>query len=495
MTKKLNILDTVTYLYLYIPVIIFLLFWIRLRFALPTLILLGVMFFGIIKNKKNNVNRINLNIWLLISTFIIFILLLIWCIYSGQGGFNPQYYDWQKHNVILNDLVNNKWPVRYEMDGRQGVLSYYIGFYLVPALIGKVTNFDVAQDAIIFWTALGLLLLILNIYQLYGNNHVKNLYLILFGLILFGTFIYIFSVIYHNWNPTDYQAIGVGACGDWFSHNLKIQYTTNITQLCYVFPQMIPAAIATVLFMKNIDNISVWGIICASLVLYSTFTFVGLIFLMILVLIYKLIVQRNVIKQNLKQLVSFGNICSILVIGVLALYILCNIMQPKPESAGMEFKLIEYQKELGGFILFQLSWILWVLILSKYEKHNFMMWGASIILFILPFYEFGGANDFCMRVSIPSLFVLNILVIKNMIGHFKDNSFYSWTLVLLLLLTGVAPMGQLNKNPWPNVMQNKHEYNMPFKYGTEFYKTSDVVKYQYVDWDANKGIAKILLKK
>lgn len=493
MIKKLEWLKIFSYLYLYVPIILFLVFWIKPYFSIPTIALLGVCLYRIFKMNSED-EKLKLNLAFSLSTFVVFVLILIWCIYSGQGGFNFQHSDWQKHNVLLNDLINKKWPVNYHMDGRHGVMSYYVGFYLIPALIGKATSFNVAQLVMLVWTALGILILVLNLYKNYGNNQVKNLFLILFGLILFGTFIYILSSIYRTWNPNNFNN-GLGTdTGDYFSYDLTIQYSTNITQLCYVFSQMVPTGVATFLFMRNIDNKAMWGIICIPLILYSSFTFVGLGLLMLLMLIYDLISNRKNIKHILKDLLSLNNVFAIISGLVLFLYILGNVLQSKPTSAGMNFEFINFRQDLIGFVIFQLSWILWILILLKYEKHNMVMWCASLILFVLPFFKYGEANDLCMRVSMPALFILNFIVIKNMICRYKKNSSYSKLIFLLLLLTGLGPMAQLKGNPWKNIIEDKHVYNMPFKQGPDFFNNGDNVKYQYVDWNANKGIAKAILR-
>ena len=247
--------------------------------------------------------------------------------------------------------------------------------------------------------------------------------------------------------------------------------------------------------MKNIDNKAIWGIICIPLILYSSFTFVGLGLLMLLVLIYDFISNRKNIKYILKDLLSLNNVFAIIGGFVLFLYILCNVLQSKPTSAGMNFEFINFRQDLIGFVIFQLSWILWISILFKYEKNNIVMWCASLILLVLPFFKYGEANDLCMRVSIPALFILNFIVIKNMICRYRKDPSYSKLMVLLLLLTGLGPMAQLKGNPWKNIIENKHVYNMPFKQGPDFFNNGDNVKYQYVDWDANKGIAKLILRK
>lgn len=69
--------------------------------------------------------------------------LLLWCVLSGLWAFTIQSSDWGKHNVLLEDLVNYEWPVKYGFHGG-GVMDYYIAGYLFPALLGKMLGGYVA---------------------------------------------------------------------------------------------------------------------------------------------------------------------------------------------------------------------------------------------------------------------------------------------------------------------------------------------------------------
>ena len=64
-----------------------------------------------------------------------------------------------------------------------------------------------------------------------------------------------------------------------------------------------------------------------------------------------------------------------------------------------------------------------------------------------------------------------------MICRYRKDPSYSKLMVLLLLLTGLGPMAQLKGNPWKNIIENKHVYNMPFKQGPDFFNNGDNVKY------------------
>ena len=49
MMKKLEWLKIFSYLYLYVPVILFLIFWIKPYFSIPTIVLLGICLYRIFK--------------------------------------------------------------------------------------------------------------------------------------------------------------------------------------------------------------------------------------------------------------------------------------------------------------------------------------------------------------------------------------------------------------------------------------------------------------
>ena len=148
--KNIEILSLV---YIIIPYIIFAFGWLKLPVALILAVLIVVSAFLYIKKLDNK------EIYFLSPTpyplpqgrrtidgegakpphldtpkfyqftnkyFLITILiLLVWCLLSGMGGFgfqnNP---DWEKNNAIFHDLFLNKWPVIY----KDYSLVYYLGY-------------------------------------------------------------------------------------------------------------------------------------------------------------------------------------------------------------------------------------------------------------------------------------------------------------------------------------------------------------------------------
>lgn len=69
----------------------------------------------------------------------------------------PFAWDWIKHWALLDTLVREPWPVSVELRGTPAYLRFYIGAYLVPALVAPRTGAALALGA---WFGAGYLLLL-----------------------------------------------------------------------------------------------------------------------------------------------------------------------------------------------------------------------------------------------------------------------------------------------------------------------------------------------
>lgn len=73
---------------------------------------------------------------------------------SGIGHFFWQTDDWVVRDALLFDLVRNPWPVPYATPAGLGLLRAPLGMYLLPALAGKAGGLGVAQAALAAQNAL-----------------------------------------------------------------------------------------------------------------------------------------------------------------------------------------------------------------------------------------------------------------------------------------------------------------------------------------------------
>lgn len=484
--KKL--LDYSALAYLYISIFIFFLTWIQLVIAIPLvcLSLVGI----IVSVRGQQKSDVKLNISFGIFCFVSLVLIVIWCCLSGIGGYALQPSDWIKHNLILNDLIDMPWPVRYQYGDESGVLCYYIAEYLLPAAIGKIWGFDAASTGLLIWVVLGLFLTVLLLYSQYGNNKAWILPVIVFCVFSFATLLGPISGIYRGWFPDD-----VSDGFMWLSNTVRIQYSSNITMLRWVFPQFVPTAVAVALLFRYRNQYEIWGLCVAPLALYSTFAFVGMAGLLVLLFVFDCIKNCQIIQQC-KRLVSIGNIAACLDIILQTVYIGGNVLQEKPETSLMGFSVIDYSDHIWVLIAFEIAWMLWTLLLIKKELHNGILWVASISLFLFPFFTMGEWNDFCMRASIPALLCLCFLVTKNLVQcisveKYKD-VFFAGVLVSALLLGGIGNYHELYAGYTGADHSQRNYCVMGNGSSIEWFLSRDVLKYQYIDWSDSDLNTRIL---
>ena len=154
---KNKVLITLSYLYLYIPICLFLFGWVKPLIAVPIILISAYCLFSNIKffpDIQFNIfeNRKKL--------FIILGIIFIWVFLSGIGGFVWQNrWDHMFRNAIFKDLFSYGWPV-VNYDGSTPVnLCYYIGFWLPSAFVAKLFNsITVGYIFQFLWGLLGVIL-------------------------------------------------------------------------------------------------------------------------------------------------------------------------------------------------------------------------------------------------------------------------------------------------------------------------------------------------
>lgn len=141
--------------YLAVPVLIFLLGWVRPAIGIPAALVVASVAGALVWPKKNSAPRpaLSQNHLLLILT-----LAFAWPLLAGVGGVLPQSSDYLKHNLLLHDLTSTAWPVIYPHVGGNTYLCYALGYYLVPALGGKLLGAAALPALTFLWTFAGLAL-------------------------------------------------------------------------------------------------------------------------------------------------------------------------------------------------------------------------------------------------------------------------------------------------------------------------------------------------
>ena len=486
--KTTSILETIALGYLFIPIVIFMLSWLKIWISIPVVVFLLFVTSRILFDKRAAENDPGLKISprFIVFSVICFVLILLLSYFLGAGGFTAQPFDSIKHNFILKDLIEQSWPVRYEMQGEKGVLCYYIAGYLVPALIGKLTSsFDAASACSAVWHAIGIFIAILVFYKSLGNKR-KPAYLLLIFLVfmLFSPFNAMMQFIYMFIYP---ERTVTALHFQWISEDINVQLSSNLTLLRYVFPQFVPAIIVTALMSKYRKRYDIWALLASPLLSYSVFAFIGIVELMLILFLFDMIKDKN-FKQSLKSILSLENLAGVISALVFLLYLAGNILQTKPAGAENTLKLVDYSELPLVLLLHELAWGLWILFLFKTNKKEPLLWAVSVCLFIFPFFEFGHYNDLCIRGSMPALICLCFLLAKELINAadpVKKRLLSIAAIVIALLLSGGFSMLEEMHIPENKSILSQVYYWDEYDNSLEFYTEYDWTKYQYINWEEN----------
>lgn len=438
------------YVYVLLPFLIFSLGWMKWYFAIPIAFILLGCFWKTCKESPS--------LWMPDMNFdnvmkILFILAIIalWVYYSGIGKFVFQNTDHQYRNGIFNLLVQSDWPVISSeiLPGNtsKSALIYYIGFWMPSAVIGKLFGLGAGYCMQALWAFLGIVLVY---YLICARNKKLEVWplavLILFsgldviGEYLLGANIFTMDTCRHLewWNPA-------------------YQYTGMTAQLFWVFNQSIPAWLCTmlVLMQKNGQNVV---LILACSMLSSTFPFVGLLALVAFLVFSRAygkmrkdecaaFMQRakTFIKIVFTDVFTMQNVLGGGIVGIFSfLYLSANLsggdIMNQPPLFGRKYTLMLYVT----FLLVEIA--AYVVLLYKYNRRNPLFYFSVAMLVIIPPIHVGSGYDFCMRASIPFLFVLMLLTMDALrkSQETKERRLY-YALIVTLAIGSLTPIHELTR--------------------------------------------------
>ena len=398
--------------YLVLPVIVFLLGWLRLPIAIPaSLLLLGAMvLFARDCDKTANKSLsddkgIEVSIVFLVTIVIVSVLLTV---ISNIGEYVWGTTDHAYRRAIFRDLVNYKWPVIYDLSTQSNPVvnailpdtkvgfAYYFTFWMVPAVFGKLFGFGVGNIVLVIWSAIGIALTLIGMALIIK----KSSYAVIFTYI-FVSGLDIIPYFYFQSHGTQ----------EWMwleGYTEHIVYISNINNLLNVFNQCIPCWLVVVLLMLTCNNRSI-GLIGAVTFAYSPWATIGMVPLAVYYLIRKEVISDR--KTNIKNILSPLNI----VPAVLMLAIFAPMYMANSNATSVSGLTWNFYGGAGKFILGYLFVVVvevvpFVLLLGKDYGRKPIFWVVVGTLLVMPFYKISGQNDFTMRGSMPEFFVFTIML-------------------------------------------------------------------------------------
>lgn len=432
MKKKRIMINILIYLYMALPTLIFIIGWLKWYWAL----LFGVLASfacvkGVAASIQNNtllIEKSDIKIWIKAL-----LLIVLWVYLSGIGGWCFQNSDHGVRNAIFRALVEYDWPA-ISHNGSRGLI-YYIGFWLPAACVGKVFGLEAGYTAQVIWAVAGIFIVY---YLICVYRRKAELWPVIF-LIFFSGLDYAGAWILEE---EELLNLNLAQHLEWWA--VDFQFTSMTAQLFWVFNQAIPAWAATILVMtqKNCRNML---FLLSLTMLSSTIPFVGLIPIVIYFYIKR--VKEN--GKYWKEIFTFQNIAGVLIIGgCVFLYLIGNISGGRigQDNAGLIVRE-PMARWLRYLLFFFLEFGIYLCFICRYRKRDSLVYLITVILVLCPFIKVGGGHDFCMRASVPALFILMLFCMETWEKIWQDGIRYLLVgYCIVLMLGGLTAFNEIHRS-------------------------------------------------
>ena len=422
---ELPLLHRLSILYLMLPVVIWLVGWFQWWLGIPATLLLVFAFWKPLSGSW----RVSLRP----AIVVVALIALAWVLATAAGGvFDVHNFDWVKHRALLLDLARGAWPVHlppwdsdflvYIPSGQEpqgSLLRYYLGYYMVPGMVGKWLGLGALDWAVALWTWAGAALLLLMFTQdLKGRSLVfAVVILILFSgmdvlRVVQEIAILQLDSLNGQHSGLDVLRIILTESWRWIDRGIRpiewaglphvnAQMVANMSSIMFAPQHFISAGLFTLLLLRLRREpafLAISGVLFAAAPFWSLFTAIGMLPLLAAVLW----------ENGIRPFLRWPNLSlAVPLAGLIAIYLSSGSLDPQHgllwERYGWSLVLVWVPVFYASEFLL-LALILFVLWPGLRREPVFI--AALVSLSILPMYYLSNANDFAMRASLPALLVL-----------------------------------------------------------------------------------------
>lgn len=476
-----------------LPVMIFLLGWTKPYIAALGIVLL--LYFAVKTwmgtTLSNDISICNHKGFWTLSLCVI----AVWVLFSGIGGFSYQTSDYTTRNPMFRDLFSYGWPIYYDLSKESALVQdvmghassatnvYYFAWWLPVAAFIKLTHCSelLGNTMLYLWAVLCMFLvfyLLVQVMQRYS-------YLILALLVLFSGMDFVGWYIENVSLPNTAHL-------EWWCHYM--QYSSNTTQLYWVFNQAIPTWLIVALFLvikKPTLRIALSSLVFA----FSPFATFGMIPIVLATVFgldclensgWKGLRPREVASQMLNRIRNAISIESVGVPSLMLVVFGSFYLQNKHsiKTTGFLFSIYPDRRTVTLYILFVLLEFGIYFIAMGASASRYHFYGVVLVeLLLIPLFKATPANDFCMRSSIPPLFLLMVIVLNYLLDNTDGRNMVRRKKALLILLAigSITAIAELQRNVRLTLQMSQTDYlnEVIYSYGAMRTEDVGVIKLMY----------------
>ena len=401
--NSLPVVHRLAILYLVLPVLVWLIGWFHWWLGIPAALLL------VIALRKSMLSSWRVS--LTPTTGVLLLIALTWVMATAAGGvFDLDNHNFLKHRAILLHLSRDDWPIYFTTYLELPLLlRYYLGYYMVPGLLGKWLGVAALNWAVPLWTWCGAALALLLFTRGYRGWQILAAVPI---LIFFGMTARLDPV----WEiATEYS--------------LLRRFASS--------PQhIIAAALYSLLLIqlrRRAEFLKVSGVVIATSILWSPFIAVSM-----LPLVGVLILQNGV-----RPFLRWQNL---LVAPALALLLIVYLSSGTGSlTRGWLWEVLEWRgaADIVTYVTTLLLLALLILLLRPHLRHDPMFLIYPAVLPVSLLYSYGYLNDWAKHMLATAVVVLCYYGCKTVLRGWRD--YREWyrraalAVIILVVVSGSIP--------------------------------------------------------
>ncbi len=465
--RWLRMLEVASVAYLLLPVLIFVVGYLRPQFGYPLGFLLLLAMVLSLKESWAEHTEESISFghrpWVTMAAVMLLTFFLVAC--TGIGAFTYQFFDYVGTDALLRDYMQYDLPLAFQSgpDDKPYYLVMYAGYWLPAAMAGKLLGWYGAYYAHYLWAALGLFLIVCWYMRLAGAVRFSLALLLLFfgGMDVVGR---LFSeggagsagVSWWDWLTgvfwwgegrgwLDHWSSGFALTDPDYAPKAGGVFFRFYSPLSYMVdgPQhIVPPLLGFMVILHDLWHrknsgrvLFLWSL----LPLCSVFTAAGSLPFIVL----------GMAENRCRNLLTLANTVALPVLLVVFSYfgstqsvgggVLVSgwlwLFQDLRDTWWM--LLLHYAAE---FVLLSVA----LLLLWQRERMPSIFWflGCMGFFFLAPFYRMGTYNDFSSKVIIPAQFVfITLLAVGMLYANTPIQRLARAAMLVLLCIGAIAPVG------------------------------------------------------
>lgn len=415
--------------YLFLPIPVFLLGFFVPWLGIPATALALLVF--VRSSPSGSSGRLRRDGQLFAGAMLLMGFAALWTSLGGAGHlFHANSIDWVPRFGVLRDLVVSDWPPRYlDGFGNELILRAPLGYYLVPAVLGKLLGIAWADRLLLLWTWLGVFLFFL---ANFGGSPARRFSIVILFAIASGM-----DIVGAYWKD---GLPWLGSHIEWWTGRMK--YSSNSTMLYWIPNHVIPGWILGAWLWRLQDSADLLRrlpLIGLVVMTWSPLPVVGAL-PMIAVIGWRFGGELTGGMKDLARAFAYVSLPAFLIAG----YLLMGaggingwaVVPPSNATAG------------GGLVWWMDTLVFIVVevlafgVLARRCNRTPVLDSGLLLLCVLPFFSFGPTNDLATLGAIPALTLMWLTLINELTAPRHQRRLSAerrWLLAILFVVGAVTP--------------------------------------------------------